>query len=211
MKHTLFDLLNFISSNSLIIYPIVFFCVCTACITIYNYSPRAISYYTKTPRNIIITVVGYVIYQLMHIISSKVIQSLFYMSPNQLPHTVTILTLILCIPVWLFLISIWIKGVRLYFSFKNKEFKFFQDFGLGALSILLMMFSCKFIINLLDSQEFIKQIAVYTDYVDKGPGETVVAAADDDYDGFLIIDDYTISVYRKFDNEIQFKTIKNLG
>jgi len=98
MRQILFNILDYLSSSPFIIYPVILLCTFSACKTICYYSPKAVGYYTKSPWNIIIPFLGYIIYQLMHIICSIEIQTLFHMPPTQLPHTLIFLTLLLCIP-----------------------------------------------------------------------------------------------------------------
>lgn len=210
MKQVLLNTLDYLSNSPLIIYPAILLCTFSACKTIYYYSPKAVGYYTKRPWNIIIPFLGYIIYQLMHIISSIEIQTLFHMPPTQLPHTLIFLTLLLCIPVWLFVVSIWIKIIYLYFSYRDKKFNFFLNIGLSTLSIIFMALSYKFAIKLSRSQELIRQMATYVDYVDKSFMPSSFAHQDE-CEGFLIIDEQTISVYRKNNDVTQFRIIKSIA
>ena len=71
-----------------------------------------------------------------------------------------------------------------------------------------MALSYKFAIKLSSSQELIRQMATYVDYVDKSfmPSS---CAHQDECEGFLIIDEQTISVYRKNNDVTQFRIIKS--
>lgn len=146
----------------------------------------------------------------MHIISSKEIQTLFHMSPNQLPHTLSLLTLLLCIPVWLFVIGVFLKIGYLHSIWRDKKYNFFLHVGLSSLSILFLGVSYKFAIKLTTSQELIRQMATHVDYIDKKflPSSF---AQQEKFDGFLIIDEQTLSTYKRNNEITQFKTIKNTG
>ncbi|WP_298627702.1 hypothetical protein [uncultured Legionella sp.] len=144
----------------------------------------------------------------MHIICSKEIQTLFHMSPNQLPHTLSLLTLMLCIPAWLFVIGIFVKIGYLYTVWRDKKTTFFRHMGLNVLSIICIVFAYKFALKLTESQELIRQMATHVDYLDKKFLPSVFAQQED-FDGFLIIDEQTISIYQKNNNITRFKIIKN--
>lgn len=209
---TLFDILDFFSSSPFIIYPVILLCTFSACRAIGDYFPKTVKYYNETPWKIIITffgsILGYVIYQSMHIISSKEIQTLFHMSPNQLPHTLSLLTLLLCIPAWLFVIGIFLKIGYLYTVWRDKKTTFFRHMGLNVLSIICMVFAYKFGLKLTESQELIRQMATHVDYIDKKFIPSAFAPQEG-FDGFLIIDEQTISIYQKNNDITQFKIIKN--
>lgn len=211
---TLFDILDFFSSSPFIIYPVILLCTFSACRAIGHYFPKTVKYYNETPWKIIITFCGsilvYLIYQSMHIISSKEIQTLFHMSPNQLPHTLSLLTLLLCIPVWLFVIGVFFKISYLHSIWRDKKYNFFLHVGLSSLSIFFLGVSYKFAIKLTTSQELIRQMATHVDYIDKKflPSSF---AQQEKFDGFLIIDEQTLSTYKRNNEITQFKTIKNTG
>lgn len=209
---TFFDILDFFSNSPFIIYPVILLCTFSACRAIGHYFPKTVKYYNETPWKIIITfcgsILGYAIYQSMHIICSKEIQTLFHMSPNQLPHTLSLLTLILCIPAWLFVIGIFFKIGYLYTVWRDKKTTFFQHMGLNVLSIICIVFAYKFALKLTASQELIRQMATQVDYLDKKFLPSAFAQQED-FDGFLIIDEQTISIYQKNNNITRFKIIKN--
>lgn len=142
----------------------------------------------------------------MHVFSAIEIQTLFQMPPNQLPHTLNFLTLILCIPVWLFVVGIFIKLIYLYLMLRDKKFKFYLYLGLNSIAVMLLGLSYKFAIKLTSSQELIRQMATYVDYVDKRYMPSSFAQQDE-FDGFLIIDEKILSTYRKNNGITQFKTI----
>jgi len=68
-----------------------------------------------------------------------------------------------------------------------------------------MALSYKFAIKLGSSQELIRQMATY---VDKSFMPSFFTHRDN-FDGFLIVDAQTISIYQKNNGITQFKTIKN--
>lgn len=120
MEKIFFNILDYFTHNPFIIYPIIILCVATSCFVIWKYWIKVLNYYTQTVWLIIFSSLGATVYFFMHIISAKEVQTLFYMAPYQLPHTLTFLTVVLCIPAWLFLISIWIKVVNFYLSNREK-------------------------------------------------------------------------------------------
>lgn len=71
-----------------------------------------------------------------------------------------------------------------------------------------MSLSLNYVTQLSQSQELIRQFATYADYVDKRFLPSTFNYPEN-FDGFLIIDEETMSIYQKNEGNIQFKFIKN--
>ena len=186
---------------------IAFICFGIICRTIVFYTPQIIRITTTPPWNILTGFLGYIIYELSHALSAKEIQSLLHINASQAPHTVSVLTLILCIPMWLLVASLFAKCAQIYVVVTQDKLKI-RYFGLSLSALVCLILFIKSADLITQLQEPIKKIAVYLDYDDK-KYFTTNCEENNRFDGLLILDSNNISIYTYNQNkkETEFKTI----